>query len=90
MSTTKFETKGDWLQSWDPEDPQKWDSRLAWNTLTITTFTLTLAFVAWFLPSAIVPKLNALGFDFTIVTTAESDKEASELLTLLGFPFRNS
>ena len=65
MSTTKFETKGDWLQSWDPEDPQKWDSRLAWNTLTITTFTLTLAFVAWFLPSAIVPKLNALGFDFT-------------------------
>ncbi|MBB1515050.1 NarK/NasA family nitrate transporter [Tessaracoccus sp. MC1679] len=65
MSTKKLETKGDWLQAWDPEDPEKWDSRLAWNTLTITTFTLTLAFVAWFLPSAIVPKLNALGFDFT-------------------------
>ncbi|MHA6512541.1 MFS transporter [Tessaracoccus sp. Z1128] len=63
--STKFETKGDWLQAWDPEDPEKWDSRLAWNTLTITTFTLTLAFVAWFLPSAIVPKLNALGFTFT-------------------------
>ena len=65
MSTKQFETKGDWLQAWDPEDPEKWDSRLAWNTLTITTFTLTLAFVAWFLPSAIVPKLNALGFGFT-------------------------
>ena len=24
-----------------------------------------MAFVAWFLPSAIVPKLNALGYDFT-------------------------
>ncbi|AQX16465.1 MULTISPECIES: MFS transporter [Tessaracoccus] len=63
--STKLETKGDWLQSWDPEDPQKWDSKLAWNTLAVTTFTLTLCFVAWFLPSAIVPKLNALGFDFT-------------------------
>ncbi len=61
----KLQTKGDWLQSWDPEDPHKWDSKLAWNTLTITTFTLTLCFVAWFLPSAIVPKLNALGFTFT-------------------------
>ncbi|AQP43762.1 MFS transporter [Tessaracoccus flavus] len=63
--STKLETKGDWLQSWDPEDPEKWDQKLAWNTLTVTTFTLTLAFVAWFLPSAIVPKLNALGFTFT-------------------------
>jgi len=63
--STKLETKGDWLLSWDPEDPQKWDSKLAWNTLAVTTFTLTLCFVAWFLPSAIVPKLNALGFDFT-------------------------
>ncbi len=63
--STKLETKGDWLQSWDPEDPEKWDKKLAWNTLTVTTFTLTLAFVAWFLPSAIVPKLTALGFTFT-------------------------
>ncbi len=59
------EVKGDWLESWDPEDPNKWDKKLAWTTLTVTTFTLTLAFVTWFLPSAIVPKLNALGFSFT-------------------------
>lgn len=59
------EVKGDWLQSWDPEDPKKWDKKLAWTTLTITTFSLTLAFATWFLPSAIVPKLNALGFSFT-------------------------
>ena len=57
--------KGGWLESWDPEDPKKWDSKLAWNTLTITTFSLTLAFVAWFLPSAIIPKLDALGYAFT-------------------------
>ena len=57
--------KGDWLQEWDPEDPKKWDTKLAWTTLTVTTFTLTLCFVTWFLPSAIVPKLNALGFSFT-------------------------
>ena len=31
---------------------------------------------------------RTIGFDFTIVTSAESDKEARELLTLLGFPFR--
>ncbi|MFV0428239.1 MAG: MFS transporter [Arachnia sp.] len=58
-------TQGDWLKSWDPEDEKTWDSTFAWRTLWITTFTLVLAFVAWFLPSAIVPKLNALGYDFT-------------------------
>ena len=65
MSTTTRETKGDWLVSWDTEDESKWDSKLAWSTLTVTTVSLTLCFVAWFLPSAIVPKLNALGYSFT-------------------------
>ena len=64
-SPTTLETNGDWLVSWDPEDETKWDKRLAWNTLTVTTVSLTLCFVAWFLPSAIVPKLNALGYSFT-------------------------
>ena len=64
-SPTTLETNGDWLVSWDPEDETKWDKRLAWNTLTVTTVSLTLCFVAWFLPSAIIPKLNALGFTFT-------------------------
>ncbi|MCA1780730.1 MAG: MFS transporter [Dermatophilaceae bacterium] len=57
--------KGEWLESWDPEDEKSWDSSLAWRTLWITTFCLTLAFIAWFLPSAIIPKLNALGYEFT-------------------------
>ncbi len=56
--------KGEWLEAWDPEGPS-WDSRLAWKTLWITTFCLTLAFIAWFLPSAIIPKLTALGYTFT-------------------------
>ncbi len=63
--TTKLETQGDWLVTWDPEDESKWDKKLAWNTLIVTTFTLTLCFAAWFLPSAIIPKLRALGYDFT-------------------------
>ena len=29
-----------------------------------------------------------IGFDMTIVTTAKTDDEARELLTLLGIPFR--
>mgnify|MGYP003382560557 CR=1 FL=1 len=69
MSTAETETRsarsGEWLQAWDPENEATWDKRLAWKTLIITTFTLTLCFVAWFLPSAIVPKLNALGYSFT-------------------------
>ena len=63
--STQHRTEGDWLQDWDPEDPEKWDSSRAWTTLTITTFALTLCFAAWFLPSAIVPKLTALGFEFS-------------------------
>ncbi|MDR7254493.1 NNP family nitrate/nitrite transporter-like MFS transporter [Nocardioides sp. BE266] len=65
MSSTTSTTSGEWLESWDPEDESTWDSGLAWRTLWITTFCLTLAFVAWFLPSAIIPKLNALGYNFS-------------------------
>lgn len=63
--STKHVTEGDWLQSWNPEDEKTWDKKLAWTTLSVTTVSLTLCFVAWFLPSAIIPKLGALGFTFT-------------------------
>ncbi len=62
---TDSRSGGEWLQDWDPENEETWDKKIAWTTLWITTFTLTLAFVAWFLPSAIIPKLNALGYDFS-------------------------
>ena len=65
MSTAPARSGGEWLQSWDPENEESWDSGLAWRTLWITTFCLTLAFIAWFLPSAIIPKLNALGYTWT-------------------------
>ncbi|XVX19028.1 MFS transporter [Actinomycetota bacterium] len=66
MSTATDDRRkgGEWLQAWDPES-DTWDSGLAWKTLWVTTFCLTLAFVAWFLPSAIIPKLNSLGYEFT-------------------------
>ncbi len=55
----------EWLTAWNPEDEATWDKGLAWKTLWVTTFTLTLCFITWFLPSAIVPKLNALGYSFS-------------------------
>ena len=56
---------GEWLTSWDPENEQTWDRSLAWRTLWITTFSLTMCYAAWFLPSALIPKLNALGYQWT-------------------------
>ena len=55
----------DWLTEWDPENEQTWDNRLAWRTLAITTYNLVLGFIAWFLVSAIAPRLNNIGFDLS-------------------------
>ncbi len=55
----------DWLKKWDPEDTEHWDSSLAWRTLSITTFSLTLGFITWFLVSALAPVLNSIGFTLT-------------------------
>ncbi len=65
MSRTTTRTSGEWLDSWDPENEETWDKNLAWTTLWISTFTLTLCFASWFLASAIAPKLTNLGFDLT-------------------------
>jgi NNP family nitrate/nitrite transporter-like MFS transporter len=56
---------GDWLESWNPEDAAQWDSARSWKTLWIITFNLTLAFISWFLASALAPKLKTLGFDIS-------------------------
>lgn len=65
MTTETTRRGGEWLDSWDPEDERSWDSGLAWRTLWITTFCLTLCFIAWFLPSAIIPKLTGLGYELS-------------------------
>ncbi|KGJ77516.1 MFS transporter [Cryobacterium roopkundense] len=53
------------LSNWDPEHAETWDSKLAWRTLWITTYSLTLTFAAWYLVSAIAPRLNGIGFDLS-------------------------
>ncbi|WP_288766939.1 NarK/NasA family nitrate transporter [uncultured Varibaculum sp.] len=53
------------LSDWEPNNPDKWNSGLAWRTLAISTYSLILAFTVWFLVSAIAPKLNEIGFDLT-------------------------
>ena len=74
MSTTTEQaaaparTGGSWLGRWEPEDAGFWAATgkaRAWLTLTITTFNLTLAFIVWFLVSALVVRLPGLGFQLS-------------------------
>jgi NNP family nitrate/nitrite transporter-like MFS transporter len=54
-----------WLSAWTPEDPAFWETTgksLAWKTLTITTLNLTMAFIVWFVVSALVVRLPNVGF----------------------------
>lgn len=53
------------LSNWDPEHEETWDKRLAWSTLWITTYSLTLGFATWYLVSAIAPRLTSIGFELT-------------------------
>lgn len=59
---TALDTRGRVLHGWNPENEETWDKGIAWRTLWITTFSLTLAFSTWFLVSAIAPRLNSVGF----------------------------
>ncbi|MDY5786255.1 nitrate/nitrite transporter [Corynebacterium sp.] len=63
---TSFDSSQRVLHGWDPEDPEKWDSRIAQQTLWISTVTLFLGFATWYLVSAIAPHLNNIGFDLTL------------------------
>ena len=49
------------ITDWNPEDPGRWDSKLAWATLWTTTFSLTLGFMVWYLPSALAPMMQGAG-----------------------------
>jgi NNP family nitrate/nitrite transporter-like MFS transporter len=60
--------KGRWLARWEPENEAFWSAEgkgLAWRTLGITTANLIMAFIVWFLVSALVVRLPAIGFKFT-------------------------
>jgi len=54
-----------WLKHWQPEDAASWDSGLAWRTLWITTANLIMAFIVWFVVSALVVRLPGIGFKLT-------------------------
>jgi NNP family nitrate/nitrite transporter-like MFS transporter len=59
---------GSWLERWEPEDEAFWEREgkaLAWRTLRITTANLTMAFATWFLVSALVVRLEKIGFAFS-------------------------
>ena len=63
MST--LDTSGRVLTGWNPEEPENWSAKIAWTTLTISTYSMILAFCVWLLPSAIAPKLTEIGFNLT-------------------------
>jgi NNP family nitrate/nitrite transporter-like MFS transporter len=54
--------RSDELVDWDPNDPDSWDPAVAWRTLSITTYNLTLAFITWYVVSALVVRLPNAGF----------------------------
>ena len=51
----------DWLAEWDPEDEVFWETtgrRIARRTLAITTANLVMAFVVWFVVSALITRMK--------------------------------
>lgn len=60
-----LDTSGKVLKNWDPETPSNWSAKIAWTTLAVTTYSLFLAFMVWFLVTAIAPKLNEIGFNLS-------------------------
>ncbi|RNC67719.1 MAG: NarK/NasA family nitrate transporter [Desulfuromonadales bacterium] len=56
------------LAKWEPENPAFWEetgSAIAWRTCALTTFSLIFSFATWFVMSAVVVRMPALGFKFT-------------------------
>lgn len=59
--------KGSWLTRWEPEREEFWEAtgkKIAWRTLTVTTIALVLSFASWFVMSAVVVRLPAIGYTF--------------------------
>ena len=57
-----------WLPRWEPETQAFWEAEgkgRAWTTLIVTTGALTMAFITWFLVSALVVRLPQIGFKFS-------------------------
>jgi len=67
-SSAGSKSSSTWLSRWEPENEAFWKaegSSRAWLTVTITTANLMMAFIVWFLVSALVVRLPQIGFKFT-------------------------
>ena len=56
------------IEKWTPEDPVFWEQTgkaIAWRTCGVTTFSLIFSFATWFVMSAVVVRMPAIGFTFT-------------------------
>ena len=57
-----------WIEEWEPEDGGFWETKgksIALHTLAITTANLMMAFAVWFVVSALVVRLDKVGFDLS-------------------------
>ena len=57
------------IENWKPEDPVFWKQTgkaMAWRTCGITTFSLIFSFATWFVMSAVVVRMPAIGFQFSV------------------------
>ena len=64
----KHESSSTWLEDWDPENEEFWESRgkaIANRTLLITTLNLVMAFAVWFVVSALIVRMPLIGFDLS-------------------------
>jgi NNP family nitrate/nitrite transporter-like MFS transporter len=60
--------KGPLIEEWSPEDPHFWaetGKRIATRNLWISIPALLLAFAVWMVWSAVIVRLNAIGFNFS-------------------------
>ncbi|MGE0000616.1 MAG: MFS transporter [Fimbriimonadaceae bacterium] len=67
MKETTQDSSAGFAPVWNPEELATWEAEgkpVAWRTLWITTYCLMLSFTTWFMVSAIVTKLNGIGFAF--------------------------
>ncbi len=59
---------GGWMEEWDPENGVDWEQggrKIAVQTLSITTANLMMGFAVWFVVSALVVRLDKVGFDLS-------------------------
>lgn len=64
--------RGRWIDHWDPEDPQFWDStgrRTANKNLALSIFSENLGFSVWVLMSVVVVSLGDAGYSFSVSQT---------------------